>query len=125
MARVKGFAAKNADSPIVPFNFERRDPGPHDVQIDILYSGVCHSDLHQARNDWSNSLYPMVPGHEIVGRVVKVGAHVTKLKPGDYAGVGTVVDSYRHCDPCKAGLEIYCEEVRLRPTTARSAAPTN
>ncbi len=80
------------------------------MQIDILYSGVCHSDLHQARDDWGGSLYPMVPGHEIVGRVVKVGEHVTKLKVGDIAGVGTVVDSCRHCDPCNAGLEIYCEE---------------
>ena len=110
MFQVKGFAVKNAASPVAPFSVERRDPGPHDVQVEILYSGVCHSDLHQARDDWGNSLYPMVPGHEIVGRVVKVGEHVKKFKVGDIAGVGTVVDSCRHCDPCNAGLEIYCEE---------------
>ena len=76
MLKVKGYAAQAADKPLAPFSFERRDPGPHDVQIDILYCGVCHSDLHQARNDWGNSLFPMVPGHEIVGRVVAVGEHV-------------------------------------------------
>jgi uncharacterized zinc-type alcohol dehydrogenase-like protein len=88
MIQVRGYAAHDAQSPLVPFTFERRERGPHDVQIEILYAGICHSDLHQARNDWSNSLYPMVPGHEIVGRVVAVGAHVKSLKAGDYAGVG-------------------------------------
>jgi alcohol dehydrogenase (NADP+) len=91
MIHVKGYAAQSADSPISPFSFERRDPGPHDVQIEILYCGVCHSDLHQARNDWGNSLYPMVPGHEIVGRVVAAGSHVARLKVGDFAGVGCMV----------------------------------
>ena len=110
MIHVKGYAAQSAHSPIIPFSFTRRDPGPHDVQIDILYCGVCHSDLHQARNDWGNSLYPMVPGHEIVGRVVSVGAHVATLKVGDFAGVGCMVDSCRHCAPCEAGLEQYCVE---------------
>ncbi|MGO8740239.1 NAD(P)-dependent alcohol dehydrogenase [Rhodoblastus sp.] len=110
MFKVKAFAAHSATGPLTPFNFERRDPGPHDVQIDILYCGVCHSDLHQARNDWSNSLYPMVPGHEIVGRVVKVGAHVTKFKAGDLAAIGCMVDSCRRCEPCEAGLEQYCAE---------------
>ncbi len=110
MFQVKGFAVQNAKSPVAPFNVDRRETGPHDVQVEILYSGVCHSDLHQARDDWGGSLYPMVPGHEIVGRVVKVGEHVKKFKVGDIAGVGTVVDSCRHCDPCNAGLEIYCEE---------------
>src|SRR6476661_1332174 len=110
MFQVKGFAVQNADSPVAPFSVDRREPGPQDVQVEILYSGVCHSDLHQARDDWGGSLYPMVPGHEIVGRVVKVGAQVKKFKVGDIAGVGTVVDSCRHCDPCNAGLEIYCEE---------------
>ena len=110
MFQVKGFAVQNAKSPVAPFSVDRREPGPHDVQVEILYSGVCHSDLHQARDDWGGSLYPMVPGHEIVGRVVKVGEHVKKFKVGDIAGVGTVVDSCRHCDPCNAGLEIYCEE---------------
>ncbi|MCS0495429.1 NAD(P)-dependent alcohol dehydrogenase [Ancylobacter sp. MQZ15Z-1] len=103
-----GYAAQDAASPLAPFSFERRDTGPHDVHIEILYCGVCHSDLHQARNDWSNSLYPMVPGHEIVGRVVGVGAQVTKLKAGDYAGVGCLVDSCRECAACTADLEQYC-----------------
>ena len=96
MVKVKAYAAESAQSPIAPFSFERRATGPHDVQIDILYCGVCHSDLHQARNDWGNSLYPMVPGHEIVGRVVAVGAHVKKFKAGDIAAVGCLVDSCRH-----------------------------
>jgi uncharacterized zinc-type alcohol dehydrogenase-like protein len=108
--KVRGYAAHSADSALVPFSFERRDPGPHDVQIEILFSGICHSDVHQARNDWSNALYPMVPGHEIVGRVVKVGEQVTKLKAGDFAGVGCMVDSCRHCGACKADLEQYCED---------------
>ncbi len=110
MFKVKAFAAHSATSPLTPVSFERRDPGPHDVQIQILYCGVCHSDLHQARNDWSNSLYPMVPGHEIVGRVIKVGAHVTRFKAGDLAAVGCMVDSCRRCEPCDAGLEQYCAE---------------
>jgi alcohol dehydrogenase (NADP+) len=108
--KVRGYAAHSADSPLVPFSFERRDPGPHDVQIEILFSGICHSDLHQARNDWSNALYPMVPGHEIVGRVVKVGEQVTKLKAGDFAGVGCMVDSCRQCGACRLDLEQYCED---------------
>ncbi|GGF18187.1 alcohol dehydrogenase [Aliidongia dinghuensis] len=110
MITVHGYAAHDAHSPLVPFTFERREPGPHDVQIDILYSGICHSDLHQARDHWSNALYPMVPGHEIVGRVVKVGAHVTKLKVGDFAGVGCMVDSCRACEACRDDLEQYCAE---------------
>jgi uncharacterized zinc-type alcohol dehydrogenase-like protein len=109
MLKIRGYAAHDATSPLVPFTFERREPGPHDVQIEILYSGICHSDLHQARNDWSNSLYPMVPGHEIVGRVVKVGSAVKKLKAGDHAGVGCMVDSCRHCFACDDGLEQYCQ----------------
>jgi alcohol dehydrogenase (NADP+) len=110
MSHVKAYAAQAADTPIAPFSIERREPGAHDVQIDILYCGVCHSDLHQSRNDWGNSQFPMVPGHEIVGRVMSVGAHVTKLKAGDLAGVGCMVDSCRKCDPCKADLEQYCVE---------------
>lgn len=110
MFKVLGYAARDAHSPLTPFSFERRDPGPHDVQVDILYCGICHSDLHQARNDWSNSLYPMVPGHEIVGRVVRVGAAVKKLAAGDFAGVGCMVDSCRKCSACKEDLEQYCEQ---------------
>ncbi|WP_034293893.1 NAD(P)-dependent alcohol dehydrogenase [Herbaspirillum sp. RV1423] len=110
MIQARGYAVHDAQSPLAPFSFERREPGPHDVQIEILYSGICHSDLHQIHNDWHNSLYPMVPGHEIVGRVVKVGEHVKKLKTGDYAGVGCMVDSCRVCSACKEDLEQYCEE---------------
>lgn len=108
--KAHGYAAHSATTDLVPFTFERREPGPHDVQIEVLYCGICHSDLHQARNDWSNSKYPMVPGHEIVGRVVAVGAHVKKLKVGDHAGVGCMVDSCRECSNCKEDLEQYCNE---------------
>lgn len=110
MSKTRGYAAHSATSALVPYTFERREPGPHDIQIEILYCGICHSDLHQARNDWSNSLYPMVPGHEIVGQVTRVGDRVTKLKVGDYAGVGCMVDSCRHCSSCNDGMEQYCEE---------------
>ena len=110
MFSVRGYAAHDAHSPLVPFTFERRRPGPNDVRIEILYTGICHSDLHQARNDWSNSLYPMVPGHEIVGRVVEVGSAVTTFKPGDYAGVGCMVDSCRQCAACRDEMEQFCEQ---------------
>ncbi|MEJ1963081.1 MAG: NAD(P)-dependent alcohol dehydrogenase [Gammaproteobacteria bacterium] len=110
MIEVRGYSASDAHSLLAPFKFERRDPGPRDVQIEILYCGICHSDLHQAHNDWSNSLYPMVPGHEIVGRVVRVGGEVRKLKAGDFAGVGCMVDSCRQCAACKQNLEQYCEQ---------------
>lgn len=104
-----GYAAKSSIDRLAPFQFERRDVGPHDVHIDILYCGVCHSDLHTARNEWKNTLYPSVPGHEIVGRVREVGAHVSKFKVGDVAGVGCMVDSCRHCSSCQEGLEQYCD----------------
>jgi uncharacterized zinc-type alcohol dehydrogenase-like protein len=104
-----GYGAVGANSPLARMSFDRRDPGPHDVQIDILYCGVCHSDLHTVRNEWGNTIYPVVPGHEIIGRVTKVGAHVTRFKPGDMAGVGCMVDSCQHCDACAEGLEQYCE----------------
>src|ERR1700754_2208247 len=110
MTQVRGYAAHDAHSPLVPFKFDRREPGPHDVQIEILYAGICHSDLHQARDDWGRSSYPMVPGHEIIGRVVKVGGKVKKLKAGDTAGVGCWVDSCRKCSPYKADLEQMCEK---------------
>ena len=109
MPEVKAYAAQQATTPLAPWNFNRRDPGPHDVQFDILYCGVCHSDLHQIRDEWGGAIFPMVPGHEIVGRVTKVGDKVTRFKPGDLAAVGCLVDSCRHCDPCKEGLEQYCE----------------
>jgi uncharacterized zinc-type alcohol dehydrogenase-like protein len=108
MIQVKGYAAQNAKTDLAPWNFERREVGPHDVQFDILYCGICHSDLHQMKDEWGGAIYPMVPGHEIVGKVVKVGAHVKKFKVGDLAGVGCLVDSCRTCDNCKEGLEQYC-----------------
>ncbi|RPE08316.1 NAD(P)-dependent alcohol dehydrogenase [Chitinophaga lutea] len=109
MSQVKAYAAQNATTPLAPWNFSRREPGPHDVQFDILYCGVCHSDLHQIRDEWGGAIFPMVPGHEIVGRVTKVGDKVTRFKAGDLAAVGCLVDSCRHCDPCREGLEQYCE----------------
>jgi alcohol dehydrogenase (NADP+) len=110
MIATRAYAALDARAPLRPFAFERRDPRDHDVVIDILYCGVCHSDLHQARNEWSSSVYPMVPGHEIVGKVASVGKAVTKVKAGDVAGVGCMVDSCHECDACKRDLEPYCEK---------------
>ena len=104
-----GYAAFDPKSPLSFFQFQRRDLQPHDVQIDIQYCGVCHSDLHQARNEWSNTTYPVVPGHEIIGKVVAVGSEVTKFKPGDTAGVGCLVDSCKDCSECQADLEQYCD----------------
>lgn len=109
MIKTLGYAAYDAQSPLAPFNFERRDPGANDVQIEILYCGVCHSDLHQVRNEWQNSTFPLVPGHEIVGRVVQVGNGVTKFKQGDLAAVGCLVDSCHSCPDCEAGLEQFCD----------------
>ncbi|MDB5247242.1 MAG: hydroxyacid dehydrogenase [Segetibacter sp.] len=111
MIATKGYAAQSATEPLAPYSFERRDLRPHDVQIEILYCGVCHSDLHTARNEWHGTAYPCVPGHEIVGRVTKVGSHVSKFKEGDLAGVGCLVDSCQECNNCKQGLEQYCEQV--------------
>jgi len=108
MTKAKAFAAQDAHSTLGPFQFERRSVGPKDVQIEILFCGVCHSDLHQVRNEWGNSIYPMVPGHEIVGRITKVGPSVKKFKEGQFAGIGCLVDSCRTCENCKEGLEQYC-----------------
>ena len=110
MLSVKGFAAQNETNPLSPYSFERKEPGENDVLIDILYCGVCHSDIHQVRNEWGGSIYPMVPGHEIVGRISKVGTNVTNFKVGDIAGVGCFVDSCRTCENCKNDLEQYCEK---------------
>lgn len=110
MGTVKAYAAHSADSLLQPFSFERKEPHDNDVQIEILYCGVCHSDIHQARNEWGRSIYPMVPGHEIVGKVVKVGSKVSKFKVNDLAGVGCFIDSCRSCPSCRAGLEQYCEQ---------------
>jgi uncharacterized zinc-type alcohol dehydrogenase-like protein len=109
MIPVKGYAAPKAKIPLGPFKFERREVGPHDVQIEIAYCGVCHSDIHQVRDEWGGSIFPMVPGHEIVGKITKVGDHVTKFKVGETAGIGCFVDSCRHCPSCLAGLEQYCD----------------
>lgn len=108
MPSTKAYAAQSATTPLESWTIERRNPKPHDVLIQILYCGVCHSDLHFARNDWGMTVYPIVPGHEIVGRVTAVGGHVKKFKVGDHAGIGCLVDSCRECDNCKEGLEQYC-----------------
>lgn len=108
MPSTKAYAAQDATTPLAPWTINRRDPKPHDVQIAIKYCGVCHSDLHFARNDWGMTVYPIVPGHEIVGVVTAVGDHVTKFKVGDLAGIGCLVDSCRECNNCKEGLEQYC-----------------
>jgi uncharacterized zinc-type alcohol dehydrogenase-like protein len=105
-----GYAAHDPKSPLVPYSFERRDPKPNDVVVEIAYCGICHSDIHQVRDEWGGSIYPIVPGHEIVGRVTAVGRDVKKFKEGDLAGVGVLVDSCRKCDNCKASLEQYCVE---------------
>lgn len=110
MQNIRGFAALDATSPLVPHQFVRRDPREDDVVIDIVYCGVCHSDIHMARNEWKNSLYPVVPGHEIIGKVVSVGKSVTHFKQGDWVGVGCMVDSCQDCDACDDGLEQYCVE---------------
>jgi uncharacterized zinc-type alcohol dehydrogenase-like protein len=108
MIAVKGYAAQSPETDLAPWDFERREVGAHDVQFDILFCGVCHSDLHQIKNDWFPGIFPMVPGHEIVGRVIKVGDHVTKFKVGDLAGTGCMVDSCQVCENCKQDLEQYC-----------------
>ena len=108
MIPAKGYAAPSAKIPLEPFKFERREVGPHDVQIEILYCGVCHSDIHQVRDEWGGSIFPMVPGHEVAGVVTAVGSKVTKFKVGDKAGIGCMVDSCRTCEQCKEGLEQYC-----------------
>ena len=108
MIKSKGYAAKEAKGKLAPFDFERRELGPNDILIDILYCGVCHSDIHQVANDWQHSAYPMVPGHEIVGKVAAVGAKVKKFKAGDNAGVGCMVGSCRSCAACKEGEEQFC-----------------
>ncbi len=106
---VKAFGTEAADAPLKGLNIQRRSTTPHDVEIEILFCGICHSDLHTARNEWHGTIYPVVPGHEIVGRVTNVGAHVKKFKVGDLAAVGCMVDSCRECEYCKEGLEQYCE----------------
>jgi uncharacterized zinc-type alcohol dehydrogenase-like protein len=113
--KAKAYAAASAISPLAPAMIPRRDPGEHDVQIEILFCGICHSDLHQVRNEWSvmPTVYPCVPGHEIVGRVINIGTAVTKFKPGDLAAVGCLIDSDGNCNECQAGLEQFCPHMTL------------
>ena len=115
MPTVRAYAAQSTTTPLAPFTIERRTPGPKDVAIDILFCGVCHSDLHQARGDWGDLVFPMVPGHEIVGRVAAVGSDITKVEVGQMAGVGCLVGSCRSCGSCTEGLEQYCEN-GIEPT---------
>src|SRR5438034_7358800 len=109
----RGFATRSPEARFEPFNFVRRTPGPHDIVIDVDYCGICHSDIHQAKNEWPDfmpAMYPMVPGHEIVGRVSQVGSEVSKFAAGDVAGIGCFVDSCRECPPCKSGVEQFCQK---------------
>lgn len=106
----QAYAAMDASSPLIPWQFDRRQLRNDDVRVEIIYCGVCHSDLHQVRNEWGGSSYPMVPGHEIVGRVTETGSEVTRFRKGDMVGVGVIVDSCNHCKNCRADFEQYCEE---------------
>jgi len=105
----KGYGTTHSFTDLKPVQFERQEAGAHEVEIEVLYCGVCHSDIHQAKNEWSNTVYPCVPGHEIVGRITRVGAHVSKHAVGDLVGVGCMIDSCRQCQPCREGDENYCE----------------
>ncbi len=107
---ILGYAVPSANSDLIPYSFTRRVPRADDVVIEILYCGICHTDIHYVKNDWGRSIFPLVPGHEIIGRVIDVGENVTLFKPGDNVGVGCMVDSCQHCTSCKEGLEQYCEE---------------
>ncbi len=109
MIKAVGYAAKHSFSNLKPLEFEREDPKPNEIEIDVLYCGVCHSDIHQVKNEWDNTVYPCMPGHEVVGRVKTVGSAVTKHKVGDVVGVGCMIDSCRECEACKAGEQNYCE----------------
>jgi len=120
MLKTSAYAARTAKAPIAPYTIERREPGPHDVLIDILYCGICHSDIHQARDEWGGSLFPMVPGHEIVGKVATIGGRVTKWQVGDTVGVGCFVDSCHQCEACLEGEEQFCEQGQSSPIIATS-----
>ena len=119
MLPTKGYAVMTAKAPLQPFTFERRDVGPNDVLITISHCGICHSDIHQARDEWGGSIFPMVPGHEIVGMVTQVGDAVKRFRVGDRAGVGCFVDSCRSCTACREGLEQYCEAGMLLTYSGR------
>ena len=122
---VKAYGAHAGDQPLEPLDITRRAPGAHDVQIAIAYYGVCHSDVHQVRSEWAGTLYPCVPGHEIVGRVLAVGAQVSGVHIGDLVGVGCIVDSCQHCAECGEGLENYCNQMvrHVQRPHARRARP--
>lgn len=126
MIQTKGYAAPSPNATLAPWEFERREVGAHDIQIEILFCGVCHSDLHQVNNDWFPGIFPMVPGHEIVGRIVKTGDHVKNFKVGELAGVGCMVDSCQVCENCRQGLEQYCLEGNTQTynNLDRSGVPT-
>lgn len=123
---VQGYAAHAPDQPLAPFAFERHDLRPDDVEIDILFCGVCHSDIHHARNDWGGETYPIVPGHEIIGRVLRVGSEVTRFAEGQTVGVGCLVDSCGHCRECEHGLAQHCDHntVAYADTDERDGEPT-
>src|SRR5687768_10253085 len=107
--KIRAYGTQAAEKSLEQLSINRRKPTPHDVEIEILFCGVCHSDLHTARNEWHGTIYPCVPGHEIVGKIVSIGEHVKKFKVGDLAAVGCLVDSCRDCQYCEEGLEQYCE----------------
>lgn len=109
MIKALGYAAKHSFSRLRPFEFERQEAGPNEIEIEVQYCGVCHSDIHQVKNEWSNTVYPCVPGHEVVGRVTKAGSGVTRHAVGDLVGVGCMIESCRHCEPCHSGDQNYCE----------------
>jgi alcohol dehydrogenase (NADP+) len=125
MLKTHGYAAHNAETPLVPFSFERRESRPNDVQIEILYCGVCHSDIHQVRNEWGNASYPMVPGHEIIGKVTAMGHAVTEFKIGETVGVGCLVDSCRVCPDCQEDLEQFCNTPTFTYNSADSLSGGN
>ena len=122
MMQSKGYAAESKGASLTPFTFERRDPGPKDVVVEIAYCGICHSDIHQVLDEWGGSMYPMVPGHEIVGKVTAVGGEVTKFKVGDLAGVGVTVETCMQCENCKAGAEPYCKKGMVGTYNAKTYA---
>src|SRR3954466_3507172 len=126
MLPTRGYATKGPKSRIEPFSFERRDPGPKDILIEIDYCGICHSDIHQARDEWGGAIFPMVPGHEIVGEVKRVGSRVKTFAPGDAVGVGCMVGSCRSCNYCEEGFEQYCKRgmVATYNGRERDGAPT-
>lgn len=124
MIEAIGYAAKHSFSSLQPISIQRREPQENEIQIDIMFCGVCHSDVHQARNEWKNTIYPCMPGHEIIGRVVKTGSKAAKFKVGELAGIGCMIDSCHHCESCKEGLEQYCDKGFLGTYNGNSRNPS-